>query len=65
MAKSRYSNEYIADVKAGRASLPADPGQAAYVKRLARNYEPGVSRSQARGHARVSKGEKPLSVVKK
>lgn len=65
MAKSRYSEQYIADVKAGRAELPADKGQATYVRRLVRNYEPGVSRSQLRGHARTTKGEKPLSVVKK
>jgi hypothetical protein len=65
MAKSRYSSEYIAAVKAGTAALPTDKGQATYVQRLARNYEPGVSRSQLRGHARVGKGEKPLSVVKK
>lgn len=65
MAKSRYSEEYIAAVKAGTAQLPADKGQATYVKRLARNYEPGVSRAQLRGHARTAKGEKPLSIVKK
>lgn len=64
MAKSRYSEEYIAAVKAGTAQLPADKGQATYVRRLARNYQPGVSRAQLRGHARTGKGEKPLSVVK-
>jgi hypothetical protein len=64
MAKPRYSEEYIASIKAGIGQLPADKGQATYVKRLARNYEPGVSRSQLRGHARTEKGEKPLSVVK-
>jgi len=61
---AKYSEEYIAAVKAGTAELPADKGQATYVKRLARNYEPGISRSQQRGHARVAKGEKPISVVK-
>lgn len=65
MARGRYTEEYIASVKAGTAQLPADKGQATYVRRLARNYEPGVSRSQLRGHARTTKGEKPLSVVKK
>jgi hypothetical protein len=61
---AKYSEEYIASIKAGTGSLPADKGQATYVKRLARNYEPGVSRAQLRGHARAEKGEKPLSVVK-
>jgi hypothetical protein len=65
MARARYSEDYIASIKAGTGQLPADKGQATYVKRLARNYEPGVSRSQLRGHARTTKGEKPLSVVKK
>lgn len=61
---AKYSEEYIASIKAGTGQLPADKGQATYVKRLARNYEPGVSRAQLRGHARKEKGEKPLSVVK-
>lgn len=35
-----------------------------YQRRLVRGYNAGLSRSQARGHARVTKGEKPVSVVR-
>lgn len=64
MGKKLYSDEYIAEVAAGKASLPSDPAKAEYVARLARNYAPGITRRQQRGHP-DTRYEASLSQVKK
>jgi hypothetical protein len=56
---AKYTDAFIRDVAEGRQTAPT-----AYVQRLARNYGKGVSRAQAGGHARVAKGEKPISVLR-
>lgn len=38
--------------------------KAEYARRIARASEKGFSKAQARGHARTSKGEKPLSQIR-
>lgn len=56
---SKYSDEYLRKVASGKIPAPNS-----YVKRIANAVSKGASRSQARGHARVAKGEQKLSVIK-
>lgn len=56
---AKYTDAFIQAVSEGRETAPT-----AYVARLARNFGRGVSRAQAGGHARVHRGEKPISVLR-
>ncbi|GAC1463383.1 MAG: hypothetical protein PVS3B3_08930 [Ktedonobacteraceae bacterium] len=59
MARTKYSNADIARL------ARRDPHTlTSYERRLVRGYQAGLSRSQARGHARVKYDEQPVSVVK-
>lgn len=59
MARSRYTDADIARL------ARRDPHMlTTYERRLVRGYQAGLSRSQARGHARTKYDEQPVSVVK-